>query len=199
MTDRPDIEGILELAEKASPGPWGIDEGVLGKWPDTEDYHGIHANPDGWVCDMNASDFDDYTEANAAFIAKSRTALPEIARYALELEARIAALEGEKAELEKKLQPEHWWPKEWPESVYDGPDDYMSDLAVDAVGEFTVGCTIGPRWCARFCVSVDDESDWAETEVRTFESEDAAMRCWPESLAAARALLAKHNGEDNAE
>jgi hypothetical protein len=40
---------------------------------------------------------------------------------------------------------------------------------------------------ATYCVTVDDDGDPDETERRKFATKEEAERCWPESLAAAKA------------
>lgn len=43
------------------------------------------------------------------------------------------------------------------------------------------------EWVAWKCLTVDAHGEADETDIAVFEDRDAAQKCWPESLEAARA------------
>lgn len=91
--------------------------------------------------------------------------------------------------LEKADTPNQFWSWEDPESG--GPDlDYvMDDCPHDGIEHLLCGRSLPDRWGAFRCLTVDEDGDPEETVIETFATKEQAERCWPESLAAARAAL----------
>jgi hypothetical protein len=76
--ERPDLEKLLELCEKATPTPW--------EWQGdhSDDLLVAHGHFQGW-----GDGFPGF-EDDKTFITESRTALPAVISYALALEAQLA-------------------------------------------------------------------------------------------------------------
>lgn len=115
---RPDIEGLLKLAESASDGPWGwwvsagYDDDCNRLWnsidPAVFESTGYSDNPRLFSGDPNRAPegaaesiisagsgeyipYDSDRPQDATFIAVSRSAIPALVRYALSLEAKLRA------------------------------------------------------------------------------------------------------------
>lgn len=108
-------------------------------------------------------------------------------------EREAAALKEEVGRLRETLEkadtPNQFWSWEDPESG--GPDlDYvMDDCPHDGIEHLLCGRSLPDRWGAFRCLTVDEDGDPEETVIETFATKEQAERCWPESLAAARAAL----------
>ena len=75
-----ELERLEELCQKATPGPWII--GTPDNQNDVDHHLGIHVEDDGWViadmCSTVNNNDGVNQDANAAFIAAARTALPAL-------------------------------------------------------------------------------------------------------------------------
>lgn len=104
MTPEQLIAEARALAAEATPGPWTKDARyVVGEVPG--------GRPGGEViieCQPTRSRLDGYTlemrKANAAFIARGRTLVPELADAALDLLTQLAAATAENERLREALQ-----------------------------------------------------------------------------------------------
>lgn len=105
---------------------------------------------------------------------------------------RIEALQAEVARLRK---PEWFYSVEDPEYRSGGDvQDVVDDMDYEGVMEVAGAREVWKKWVAVRCVTVDDEGDIDETEAATFDTVEEAERCWPESLAKARALASGETG-----
>lgn len=91
--NRPNIERFLELAGKATPGPWkaGNVENVIFDAENTE------------VCFVNIRGGSMYGRRNIPFILNARNEAPDIARWALRLEAEVRELRRKLIDSEEAL------------------------------------------------------------------------------------------------
>lgn len=119
--------------------------------------------------------------------------LHKLQRRAEAAEREVAALKEEVGRLRETLEkadtPNQFWSWEDPESG--GPDlDYvMDDCPHDGIEHLLCGRSLPDRWGAFRCLTVDEDGDPEETVIEIFATKEQAERCWPESLAAARAAL----------
>jgi len=99
---------------------------------------------------------------------------------------RLSELEADNARLSK-------W--EWicdydePERQSDNIVSLADDMDLHGVMHVSGYREVCRFWIAHRCLSVDDEGEPDETEVVEFKTAEEAERCWPESLAKARAAL----------
>lgn len=99
---------------------------------------------------------------------------------------RVRVLESEVARLSQ------WeWLNDWDDPEYGSWDSIGSaadDMDMEGVRRVTASRIVADLWIAHRCLTVDDEGDPDDTEAVAFKTAEEAERCWPESLAAARAL-----------
>lgn len=112
-----------------------------------------------------------------------------------EARARVDALVAERdalaAEVAKLRTPEWFYNADDGEYTYGDVSDTVENMGHDGVMRVGGAREVWKKWVAVRCVALDVAGDVDETEVMTFDSEDEALRCWPESLARARAALAQ--------
>jgi len=89
MTDRPDIEGFLALAGRATPEPWHSGNDDCYIWGPNEE---MVADQD--ICRARGAGAGLPITDNMAFIAQARAAGPAISSYALSLESELIALKS---------------------------------------------------------------------------------------------------------
>jgi hypothetical protein len=109
------------------------------------------------------------------------------------LKGAIERLETDKKVLQLEIQtlkrPDHYWPCDDAESCHDKPEDALQYEDMDAVVHCLTGRGLGDVWITRKVLTVDEDGDWDETEVVTFDNRADAQKCWDESLAAARTKI----------
>jgi hypothetical protein len=100
---------------------------------------------------------------------------------------KLNELERENARLKT---PEWFYNADDGEYTYGDVNDVAEDM--DHEGLMRVGGAreVWKKWAAVRCVALDADGDVDETEIHTFDTEAEALRCWPESFAAARAARA---------
>lgn len=82
--NRPDIEGLKALAEKATGGEWRVEIDNVFAGPNDRSVYVADCEPLGGPVDGTPRG-----RANAAFIAAARQAVPELIAYIEELESRV--------------------------------------------------------------------------------------------------------------
>lgn len=88
MTEQTNIElakRVLELAEKATPGPWAWDVAPIGVRGLFSGKRGVVSN---WLAYVDEADMV-VGDADAEFIAQARTLMPELAKRLLEAEEEL--------------------------------------------------------------------------------------------------------------
>lgn len=94
---RPDLDALSALADAATPGPWenyGYEDRpnwIIGHSPDGPE-GGYYGKVDVLCIQDENLDGSYMNDADAEFIAASRTAVPALIAYARELEQRIDEL-----------------------------------------------------------------------------------------------------------
>lgn len=142
-----------------------------------------------WMDDADAAlaEAANSIEADADRITELEAALAASNARAEAAEAEAARLREENAALKK---PDHYWEWDDPESGYDSFEDAV-ELAdgMSKVVRLLTAKSLPDVWATRRVLTVDEHGDWDETEIVCFDNREEAERCWPESLAAARAAL----------
>lgn len=123
MTDRTTrAKRALELAERATEGPWVVDTGhhfgplYCVYVPDTQE---VLCTINEWSPDVDKRD--------ACFIADSRTLLPALARDVIELEAECDQLRAEIARLREALEQLPRWIRDEKIDSYGRSGDSFND------------------------------------------------------------------------
>jgi len=106
---------------------------------------------------------------------------------AREAAKHIDELERENARLKT---PEWFYNADDGEYTYGDVNDVAEDMDREGVMRVGGAREVWKKWAAVRCVALDADGDVDETEIHTFDTEAEALRCWPESFAAARAALA---------
>jgi hypothetical protein len=109
------------------------------------------------------------------------------AEYLRAAAARLGELERENARLKT---PEWFYNADDGEYTYGDVSDVADDMGHEGVMRVGGAREVWKKWAAVRCVALDADGDVDETEIHTFDTEAEALRCWPESFAAARAALA---------
>jgi len=130
MTNRPDIEGFLALAEKATPGLWfSGDDG----WPyrDADPNNLSRGMVNFWdTAEPSDPETNPYHPSTVsfptlAFVCAAKNTAPSIAQYALDKERECERLRG-------LLKTVSDYSDGKPPYRFDGPDDQRSNEAFDA-------------------------------------------------------------------
>lgn len=134
-------------------------------------------------------------------MAERDAARAEVRKMAMELIGRDAGeeimgdqLREARAEVERLSKPDQFWLACDPEYPLESWEHAVNSSFYEDVVEVMCAKELGNRWVAIVCLTVDQNGDPDETDQRLFDNPDDAQRCWPESLAAARAALAKEPG-----
>lgn len=106
------------------------------------------------------------------------------------LEAQSKEIEALRSALEQARKPDMFWSYDDPEQAWDGFEEAIREAGYgNEVVRLMTGKTLGDAWVANRVLTVDDEGDPDETEEVLFDNEAEALRCYPESLEAARTAL----------
>lgn len=117
-----------------------------------------------------------------------RWTVTEVHREAADEIDRLLAERDEARAQVAKLRRAQWWSlADDPECSYGDWGDALEEAAPDDVVKLHGFAIVETIWVATACITVDQDGDPDETEPQTFATEDEARRCWPESLAVARA------------
>ena len=98
--------------------------------------------------------------------------------------ARVAELEAEVARLSK---PEWFYHSSDPENTCSDLQHVAHTLEPGAIMNMAGARTVWKAWVALRVLTVDAQGEPARTDVAAFATHEEALRCWAESLAAARA------------
>ena len=121
----------------------------------------------------------------------SEKSTPEV-RTKAELVARIKELEAQVAELSKPQ-----WYNDWEDAEYSYGDisDAADNIGGDEVMRLTGSRQVCEVWVTHRALTLDSEGDADDFEVAVFTNSTDAEKCWPESLAALRALVRTSSDE----
>lgn len=97
--ERPDLDGIEQRANEATPGPWGSYYGQArhGRRVPRVRSHALPA-PEGKIADP-------WDMTDAAFIAAARSDVPELVAYARHLEAKVVKQRKKIRKLKRSRRP----------------------------------------------------------------------------------------------
>jgi len=136
-----------------------------------------------------------WLEGAAAYFEKRPTNGEDRAHWANIFNAencRAAAAEITRlrAEVERLSKPDMFWFWQDPEYACEGWQEALEETGSMAeVIRFQTAHELPDRWGAHRVLTVDEHGDPDETKPALFDTEAEASACWPDSLAAARAVL----------
>jgi hypothetical protein len=128
------------------------------------------------------------------FMDARTSLLAELEGEKRQLRAAVARLDELERENARLKTPEWFYNADDGECTYGDVNDVAEGMDHEGVMRVCGAREVWKKWAAVRCVALDADGDVDETEIHTFDTESEALRCWPESLAAARAALAG-NGE----
>ncbi len=103
------------------------------------------------------------------------------------LEEMRAELEMAQAEIKRLKTPDSYWEWSDPENGYSDISEALCDAPMGGVVRLMTSKTLDDIWATTRVLTVDDGGDWDDHEIAIFDNPIDAAKCWPESLAAARA------------
>lgn len=142
-----------------------------------------------------ASDLPDISRVDPLLVKVITSLASLMSEAATALAAVVEERDALAAEVAKLRTPEWFYNADDGEYTYGDVSDTVDDMGHDGVMRVGGAREVWKKWVAVRCVALDADGDVDETEVMTFDSEDEALRCWPESLAIARAALVQEEGK----